>query len=144
MDIVKLLPEQVSKYWDVIRAGILSTPSHIATMNSESIRNILKNILIGNVQCWAAIDEKEEICGFVLTSLADDYVSNERFLNIYDLYLVKPLPREVWTAGIEALKKFAVANKCNKITAYTYYENIANIAKKLGFNTDCRFMIMEV
>jgi len=147
--IIKLLPEQISKSWDLIRYGIMSVPSPIADMSAEGTRNILKHLLMGTVQCWAMFEkdeltEEEKITGFILTTIADDLISGSKFLNIYDLFLTSTPKQEEFENGLKALQEFAKVNKCNKITAYTKVSGIIKIVEKLGFNIDYRFVIKEL
>lgn len=147
--IIKLLPKQISKQWDIIRYGIMSVPSPIADISPEGVRNILKHLLMGTVQCWALFEEDtinggEKITGFALTTIADDLISGAKFLNIYDLFFLSVPSAGNFEAGLEALQEFARANKCNKITAYTKVAGIIKVTEKLGFNTDCRFIIKEL
>ena len=141
--IIKLMPEQVSKLWDYIRFGVLSSASPIAEMSPEGRRNVLKNLLMGIVQCWAIIEE-DKMKGFALTTIADDYVSGARFLNIYDLYAFEQFSQETWVTGIRALEEFAKANMCNKITAYSDVPAVIQVAEKLGFRKDTMFLLKEV
>lgn len=147
--IIKLLPEQISKSWDIIRYGILAIPSPISDNTPEGVRNILKHLLMGTVQCWALFEEDtlnggERITGFALTTIADDLISGAKFLNIYDLFFLSTPKQEDFENGLEAIQEFAKANKCNKITAYTKVSGILKVTEKLGFNTENRFIIKEL
>jgi hypothetical protein len=143
-----MLPEEISKHWDMIRYGILSTSTPIMATTPEGIRNILKNLLNGSVQCWGVISQSElggeQMAGFALTTITLDYISENRFLNIYDLFFINAPKEEIIQEGFNAIEEFAKANKCNKITAYTTVPAILSIAKRYGFNSDCRFIVKEV
>ena len=141
--LIKLMPEQVSKVWDFIRYGILATASPITNTTPEGIRNILKNLLLGKLQCWAVVEDKK-MKGFALTNIADDYISGERFLNIYDLYAFESFSSDTWSSGIAAIEEFAKANMCNKITAYSNVAQIISITEKLGFKKDTVLLIKEI
>lgn len=147
--VIKMLPDQISKSWDIIRYGIMSVPSPIADVSPEGVRNILKNLVMGTVQCWASFERDElnggdKINGFVLTTIAEDYVSGNKFLNIYDLFFTTTPKEELLEEGIKAIEEFAKANKCNKITAYSVVPGVIKIADRCGFKTDCRFLIKEL
>jgi hypothetical protein len=137
------MPEQLVKIWDYIRFGVLSTASPITNTSPEGIRNILKNLLLGTIQCWA-ISEDSKMKGFVLTTISGDYVSGEKFLNIYDFYTFEQFAPETWENGIKALEEFAKANMCNKMTAYSDIPAIISISEKLGFRKDTVFLLKEV
>lgn len=147
--IIKLLPEQISKSWDLIRYGITSVPSPISDITPEGLRNILSHLLTGTVQCWAmfevdTINEGEKITGFVLTTIVDEPISGGKFLNIYDLFFVATPVIKDFEDGIKSIEEFAKANKCNKITAYSTVAGVISVADKLGFRSNCRFLIKEL
>ena len=141
--IIKLMPEQVSKLWDYIRFGVLSSVSPITNTSPEGIRNILKNLLLGTIQCWAIIEE-DKMKGFALTTISGDYVSGEIFLNIYDLYAFEQFSQETWESGVTALEEFAKANMCSKVIAYSDIPQVIGIAEKLGFNSRTVLLIKEI
>jgi hypothetical protein len=143
--IIKLLPEQIAENWDVIRFGFMSTHPAYMKVTPVQIRNILSNLLGGMVQCWFILEEgAKEISGFVLTAVVEDYISGTKSLNIYDLYSYKQFSPDVWSSGMVALKEFATANNCINLTAQTDIPQVVEIAKKLGFNVNTTFMVLEV
>jgi hypothetical protein len=147
--IIKLTPEQISKSWDFIRYGIVSVPSPIADPSPAGIRSILSHLLMGTVQCWAMFEKDElsggeRITGFVLTTIAEDFISGGKFLNIYDLFFISAPGKDVFEQGLQSVVDFAKANGCNKVTAYSTVTGIIDVATKLGFKPDCRFLIKEV
>lgn len=145
--IIKLLPNQISNVWEYIRLGILNTPSPLMDVSPESIRNILRSLLIGEMQCWLAIkkiDGKDEVFGYILTSIYTDIISKTRLLNIYDIYAFRTIDKEIITAGLSAINGFAKANNCKKLTAYSDIGKIIDLATTLGFKTSARLLTMEV
>ena len=142
--LIKLLPNQLGKYWDIIRYGIVSTDSPITGKSSENIREILRSLVIGTTQCWFIFDEKKVFHGYVLTNIADDGISKLRFLNIYDLYAYKQLTLPLWKDGLDTLVQFAKDNRCHKITAYSDNSQIVASAEKIGFEKKTTFLIKEV
>jgi len=144
--VIKMLPQQVSNSWEYIRHGIEATKPAMLKLTDEGYRNILKNLLVGNLQCWAIVEPSEEdsFYGFFLTTIAEDYVSGTRFLNVYDLFSFKPFKPGTFEECVAVGVEFAKANKCSTITAYSDIPTIISLAKKCGFKTDCIYMTMEV
>ena len=145
--IIKTSPKQTADLWDFIKHGILSAPSPIMEATPESLHNIFANLLTEKLQCWLVyenVKDKKEIYGFVLTTVAEDYVSSSRFLNIYDLYSFKQFTEEMWEEGFKALEAFAKANLCHVITAYSNIPLVIELSEKFGFDASCRFLLKEV
>jgi hypothetical protein len=141
--LIKLLPEQIVKIWDYIRAGILSTPTPMMDLTPDAIRNILRSLLIGELQCWAIVSDNE-VYGYVLTNIAEDHISKSRFLNIYDVYAFKHMDKEMMTTAFSALNEFAKGNNCSRIGAYSNINKLIGIAKEFGFTTDAQFLTRKV
>jgi hypothetical protein len=147
--IIKLLPEEISKGWDFIRYGITSVPSPIADVSAKGLRTILQQLLLGTVQCWAVVEKngvtnQEQLVGFTLTCVAEDYVSGNKFLNIYDTFFVVNPTEHMIEDTFKAITEFAKGNSCSMLTAYTKLPGVLGIAKKLGAETDCRFIIWRL
>jgi hypothetical protein len=108
----------------------------------ENVQNIMLSLMAESMQCWLLFDE--EIHGYVVTTIAADTITREKTLNIYTLFLYKSLGNtRVWKDCVYELNKFAKANGCKAITAYTVNEKVASIANKVGFKTDV-FLTREV
>lgn len=143
--VLKMLPNQVTLVWDYIKQGLIATKPAMHEMSQNALINILKNILIGTLQCWAIVDNSNKVLlGFFLTTIATDYVSGTKFLNVYDLYSFKPLPPGYLEECMKAGNEFAKANECNKIVAYSDIPEIILLAKRHGFKSDCIYLIKEV
>ena len=109
----------------------------------EALRNILRSLLGGELQCWI-VSNNSEVHGYALTTIAEDNISKSKFLNIYDIFAFRELTKETSADMISALKEFAKANNCKKITAYSNIVKIVGLAEAHGFNSDIRFLILEV
>lgn len=135
----RMTPEQVSKFWDIIRYGIEQSLPPIATNDEDKMAYLLSCALSGKVDVWASYvkeDEKIKFEGIVVTRLLYDDVSNTRNLLIYCLYGYTLVDKNSWFDGIEVLIKYARSLNCHQIIAYSKSPNVIKIASKLGANTD--------
>lgn len=146
IQIVKLTPDQVAEHWPYIRKGLEKTQPVTFHMTAESLRNILKNMLMMNIQCWAVLesDDPDPFYGFILTTIYIDWVSESRFLNIYDVFSFKPFKTGMLESAYKGIEEFARTNNCPKIMAYTKLPYIVQLAERFGFNSDCRLLMKEV
>lgn len=141
--ILKLLPDQITKYWDAIRYGLLSTDTPSGMLNAKDIQSILCDILKGSMQCWVVCEEDKEIKGFILTSIYKDNFTQSKSLLIYSLYMFTPVSTEKAMIIYQKLEAFAKASDCTKLIAYTTNEQVLSIAKKFNF-MHYHYLIKEV
>ena len=137
--IVKLTVEQITSLWDSIRYSIISSISHISKTEPKNIRNILCQLLRQDLQCWCVFDGNKKIYGYITTTISIDSISKSRTLLIYSLFLFHKATDDMWKDGIEALEKYAKANKCNNITAYSTNPIVISIAEKQGYS-NCTYL----
>jgi hypothetical protein len=144
--VIKMLPEQITKAWPYLKHGLQATKPAMMTLSDDGYNNILKNLLVGTLQCWAIVDQAAEdsFCGFFLTMISDDYVTGTKFMNVYDLFSFKPLQPGMLESCMEAGIEFAKSNNCNTIVAYSDIPYIIDIARKMGFKTNCVYLVKEI
>ena len=120
--ITRLLPQQVSKHWDFVKAGILDIGVKYFPGNWELSNNIFQRCLAGTIQVWLCYDlEKENpvFKGFYLTSIEFDNLDGGRTLVLMIVYLYKQPSPELFQEGKAAIEDFARANSCKNITIIT-------------------------
>lgn len=144
--IIRLLPEQVVKWWDYIRFAIKeAAPSGYFSAN-EILNNILESLLLGDMQCWFVVaDEKEEfeLLACAVTRIHQEPTTKERIFTLFVLYGYDVLDMTSWKSAMESAVKFAVLNKCTVFDAYTDSDEIVNLAKKAGFKNK-HYLFMEL
>jgi hypothetical protein len=141
----RLSIEQVTKLWDDIRQGVMRTISPAVQPTAENMRAILCQILRDDMQCWCFFTDADDRHGYVVTSIIRDPNTNEKTLVIYSLFLYKHINElEVWDKGIDSINKFARANNCKTLVAWSDNDNAISIAKKLGFTSDYTYLTKEV
>lgn len=142
--IVKLMPEQISQLWDSIRYGIIKSIAPLTDPTPDNMQDILCQLLKQDMQCWCVYDDEKNIYGYIVTSISVDINTNFRTLIIYSVFLYKKASVEMWGEGFEAIEKYAKANKCTRIAAYTSNEKILSIAGKAGYMKDYTYLVKDI
>lgn len=147
--LVRLLPEQVSKHWDIIKFGIENSLPPIAGEHPDKMNRVLSSLLSGKASCWMsyvkdAEAQKITFEGFVITKLLYDEVSDTNNLLIYCLYSFTNIENSTWINGLSKLAKYAESKGCTFIIAYTDVEHLINIANNLGADTRYTFISINV
>ena len=108
--IIKLLPEQVVKFWDMLRFAIAETFMPRNSCTNEHLQGILTNLLASKAQCWMAFkmeNEERKFVGFMVTRIAEDPAIRERCLFIDSIYAYQSVPEEIMFKAQATLEKFA-------------------------------------
>lgn len=132
--LIKLMPEQVAKMWDVIKASMNSNTSPIA-ISEDQLMVALQKLLSGDMQCWVSTDdlakEGKTINGIITTYLMDDEFSLTRSLLIYSFYTSR-FGKKAWKEAKEVLSKYAKSKGCHHLSAYTTNTTIVQLCLKEG------------
>ena len=142
--LTQLLPDQISKFWPVIKYAIEEAiPPTIKGEHPDKMNRILSAALSGKLDVWASyIRNKDSVKfdGIAVTQVVYDEASNVYNLLIYAVFAYENTSAETWKEGYEALMKYAKAKKCSNLIAYSSVPRIVNIAKSLGADTSFTFI----
>ncbi len=141
--LTKLLPDQISKFWDVIKFAVEQSLPPIAHDHPDKMNRILSSLLCGKTDCWVS-HKSEKFESVMLTKILYDDASNTRNLLIYCLYGYEIMNNESWSSGLETLLKYAKGKKCNQIISYTELPNMIELANKLGAETKYTFISFDI
>lgn len=145
--LTRLLPEQISSFWDIIKYAIEESLPPVVGEHPDKINRILSSLLSGKSQCWASYvrnGESSKFEGIVITKILYDDVSDTRNFLIYCLYGYNPVNRTSWLNGLKSLAKYAKSKGCSQIVGYSEIDFIIKLADRLGGNTDFRFISFNV
>ena len=148
--LVRLLPDQISKFWDIIKYAVEQSLPPIVGEHPDKMQNILMAALDGSIDVWASYSKGEEgnkFEGVVLTELLFDRPSRTKNLLLYCLYGYEGVDSKSWMTGIHTLAKYALSRGCNQVVAYTDIPYMINLTKKLGGEakyTYCAFNVKEM
>lgn len=146
MYLIKLLEDQVAQYWEVIKYAIRQSLPPITYDSDEKLNNLLEALLLGKLQCWVVSANPEDVKteALITTRISEDEVSRTRSLLIYTLFSFKPLSEEVVNALRDGLLRYAKANKCSRVIAYTKDANVLSIATKYGMTSSYTFLSFDI
>ena len=145
----KLLPEQISAFWDVIKFAVEESLPPLAGEHPDKMNRILSAALRGTLEVWAEyVKEGEEgnikFEGIALTQILYDEPSGTRNMLIYCLYGYGPINPGSWARTLSVVSNYAQEKGCNQIMAYTDVEHLVNLARGLGADTSYTFISFNV
>lgn len=141
--LVKLLPEQIADWWDVLCPALeMSLPPVAAWGDPGRTNNIFSALQRGEMQCWQSYSladgngtKAAKIHGFAFTAPIYDSCSGTRNLLIYAACSVdasRPFLDAKWIEGIEVLRRYAKAKGFHQIVGYTDQDRVKQIVRRLG------------
>lgn len=146
--VTKLLPEQISAFWDIIKYAIEQSLPPIVNDHPDKMNRILSAALRGTIDVWAEYvkedDTKVKFEGIALTQFLYDEPSGTKNILVYCLYGYNPIDPGSWARTLAVVTKYAEEKKCNQLVAYSSIPHIINLAKGLGANTDYTFISFNV
>lgn len=148
--LTQLLPDQISKFWDVIKYAIEQSLPPTVGESPDKMNRILASLLSSKAQCWASYTKSENMNkfeGVVVTKILYDDVSNTKNLLMYCLYGYTQVDKSSWIHGIKVLTKYAESRGCARIIAYTDVPYMINMAKTLGGEANytlCSFSVEQI
>ena len=145
--LLRLMPEQVSYHWKIIKKSILESLPRIDHEKADKINNILAMLLNGNMQCWTSyrIEKKEKIIeAIIITTTLADGCSGVSSLLIYCLYGFRKISKGSWLEGLDALKKYAKSIGCSRVIGYTEVDDIIDFVKAVKGEAKYTFISISV
>jgi len=145
--LLKLLPDQVVRYWEFIGQSIYYTLPPIVGESPERMNNILASILAGGLTVWMSysiIDSIKKVSGIVVTQIVADEPSLTKTLLIYSIYAPDGFGDQEWIEGFRGLSEYAKSRGCARITAYTINDQIIKRAEQFGGDTSYRFISVPI
>lgn len=145
--LTRLLPDQISKLWDIIGYAVEQSLPPIAGDHPDKMNRILASALSGKVDVWVSYVREEKVNkfeGIVLTKFIYDDASGTKNLLIYCLYGYNEISKESWVFGLKGLVKYAESKGCSQIIAYSEVPYIIDIVNRLGGDSRYRFISFDV
>lgn len=141
--LVRLMPEQTAKYWEQIKFAVENSvpPTVRGTMN---MNKVLYSLESGRMVAWASVDEGK-IVAIVTTTIMEDSCTDTKNLLIYSVYgIAEQIGKKNWTDGYETLMKYAKAQGCAQLVAFSRVEAIKRIAKHFGADIENTLIAIQV
>jgi len=145
--LTRLIPEQVSKFWDIIKFAVEESLPPIVGDHPDKMNRILSAALSSKIEVWVSYvkgEEANKFEGVVLTKTLYDNASDTKNLLIYCIYGYEEVGDSSWFGGIDKLAMYAKSRGCSQIIAYTDSPYIVKIVKRLGGEADYTFCSFDV
>lgn len=138
--LVKLLPDQISDNWDLIKHAIKESVPPTHNESPEKLNNIFESLLLGNMVCWASVKKHEKgtlVEGILITTILEDRYSKTRNLLVYLIYSFANQSTDLsWEQGLCQLIKYGRSLNCDSLVGYSKNENIIRYAQRVGANLE--------
>lgn len=146
---LKFYPEQVARHWDKIGHAIENSlpPITDSRKSLDRMNRILESILAGKMEVHLfVVHENERPIIYAVTTTAIIYPvdSDDKELLLYSVYASRTLGREIIFQGIELFKKYAKAQGCIAVSAYTNNEAIKKFFAMIGGGSSFTYLRLEV
>jgi hypothetical protein len=143
--LVKLLPDQISRFWPYIKYALeQSVPLDILKKN-DKMNNILESLLFDGMHAWLEIDqERLEVLGCLVTTIWNDESSKTKALRLYSVFSYDDLPPQTWAEGFHTLSEFARGKGCEFIDAFSENEGVIRLARRFGGDTRFTYITLEI
>ena len=145
--LTQLLPDQISKFWDIIKYALEQSLPPIAGDHPDKMNRLLSSMLSGKTQCWASYIRNEEGAkseGIVVTQILYDDPSNTKNLLIYSIYGYNLVDKGTWLKALTTLVKYSKSQGCTQVVAYTDVPHLVEKAKSLGGDTSHTFISFNI
>ena len=145
--LARLLPEQISKFWDIIKYAVEKSLPPIAGEHPDKMNKILSAALSDAVDVWALYareGDETKLEGIGLTEILYDDISGTKNLLIYSLYGYSKISEETYQSSFISLLKYARSKGCLQIIAYTDSRQIVNVSKALDADTSYTFVSFDI
>ncbi len=138
--LVKLLPNQIIKYWDLLKPGIGDALQQLDGNLPERLNEILGDLLIERMQCWVYVKD-ENIITALVTALMEGFAGDKNKLVVYAMYAFEEITDEDWIDGFATLSKFALSRDCEYVVGNTDRKGLAKTIERLGGEMGYSFSI---
>ena len=145
--LTRLLPEQISKLWPVIKYAIEQSVPPTTTEKPDKMNRILSSALCGKMDVWASYAKGDEnkFEGLVVTEFLFNEADGTKNLLLYSMYGYNAVEhRRTYIEGLITLMKYAKEKGCSKIVAYTIDSGVVALAKRIGADTSYTLINFEV
>jgi hypothetical protein len=132
----KLLPDQISSMWPVIKYAVEQSLPPVVGEHPDKMNRILTSMLCGKLDVWALYDsDSKKFEAILVTSFGGDENSNTKHLLLYCLYGYSHISNGRWKEGYNTLVEYAKANDCSRIVSYSNSDKVIEMAKSFGADT---------
>lgn len=147
---LKLLPEQVSRHWDIIRFALEETAGPGQEVDENLAIIYAEKMIAGQVQCWVVYEKDkfpEGVLAMVFTSIIKDAITEKKNVHIIGIYIFDrraATDKSIWKRSLITLVKFGKGNSCSGVTFFTNVPELLRMAKEIGMTLDFTYGIFSI
>lgn len=134
---IKLQPDQVPLFWDMIRHGVIQSYKIPKEFQQDFANKYLENLLLGMYQAWVGynVDEdgNEKLHAIVCSKIVDEKEYGVRTLMLIGVYGFRLITDELIDEALKQFEKYAKANNCNVIATEYKLKRVEDILTRMGF-----------
>ncbi len=130
--IVRLLPTQIPKFWDLVKPAVIEVGGKISPGDWDLANNVFNLCLSGLYQVWITSESEQiqDINGVVITCVSNDNASKETYLSLWLIFFYKQPSMDIIREAREATKLYANANSCKVIQVQQLHSMTDQIVDK--------------
>lgn len=137
MKVIKLLPDQISLFWSLIKHGVVQAYRIPKEFQQDFTLKYLENLMLGLYQCWVGYVETEEgekkLHAILCTRIIDEKEYGVRTLAIIGVYGFRLIPQDMIESASAKIEEFARANNCNVMVTEYESKRVEDILNTMGF-----------
>jgi hypothetical protein len=131
--LTKILPEQISTYWESISFAIAQSMPPFVKTDEVYMSNILTSLLVGDLECWISTNSQGNIDAIATTQFLVDAASQLKTLLIYSAYRTSEnIEDKSWIDAFQTISEYARNSGCCAIACYTTVDRIIQQALRFG------------
>ncbi len=145
--LVRIFPEQVHTFWNLIREAVIDSFSGLyGSIDEAEIASIQSEIMTGNIQAFGVVESTEDLkmAAVALTLISDEPILRKRSLVIIGIKSFGHVPDGVWGKVLVGAINIAKAENCGIISCVSKDERILKLCADNGFNTSIRWCFLEI
>jgi spore germination protein YaaH len=143
--LTKLLPDQISKFWPVVKYAVEQSLPPTVGEHPDKMNRMLSAMLRGELEVWVSYQHPENrFEAVVVTQFIYDDASNMKNLLLYCVYGYSNISESSWMEAWDAMNKYAKGTGCKMIVCYSANPFIVKQAQKFGGDTSYTFISFNI
>jgi hypothetical protein len=147
---IKLLPDQIAANWEFLKTCVVEHAAVELAARENRANSLLNALLMGEAQCWIDYaqpdgDKRVTIRFVVITTVTRNPILNVKNLVMYSLVgFGEMATKREWLQNLRTLVQFGRKLGCDQLLVYAENEQLINIGKSIGANTDTRLLSFNI
>lgn len=142
--IIRVLPEQIPRFWEVIKFA-MSKANNLENNELVVYLNvILHELLNSKAQCWIRFNDDRFFMAICITGINVDKQTGEKKLILHCMYSFKAIDNDALKEELLFIKSYAENQKCSCICATSSNKRVWDLALLFGFTEKSRNFYLKI